>query len=236
MYFQKIGSGKPIVFLHGWGCDGSIFRAVAEKLPNNKCFLVDFNGFGKSPAPPAEGWGVEDYAMVLSVFFRQHNLKNVLIVAHSFGCRVAMVLAAKYPALAGKMILVAPAGLRKFSFSRWLKVRKYKFVKFLCRLNMCRNVSERYGSVDYNACENGLKNTFVKVVNQDLSRFAKQIRCPVLIVNGRDDKETPLASAQKLQKLIPNAVLTEIDGGHFAFFETPFAFAKTITYFSESGK
>lgn len=236
MYFQKIGNGRPTIFLHGWGCDGSIFRTVAEKLPNNKCYLVDFNGFGKSPLPPKTGWGVEDYAAALAIFFKQHNLKDVLIVAHSFGCRIAMVLAAKYPLFVDKMLLVAPAGCRRFSFKRWCKVRKYKLVKFLCRMQLCHNVSAHYGSVDYNACEDEMKNTFVKVVNQDLSRFAKQIKCPVLIVNGRDDSETPLSSAKKLHKLISNSELTEIDGGHFAFFETPAAFAKTISYFSENGK
>ena len=101
-------------------------------------------------------------------------------------------------------------------------------------MGVCQNVSARYGSVDYNACENGLKNTFVKVVNQDLSAFAKKIACPTLIVNGNNDTQTPLKHAQNLQKLIKTSSLVEIDGDHFAFFHNPQAFAQTIKLFEES--
>ena len=235
MYFTKIGSGKTIVFLHGWGCDGSIFLPVAQGLPNcYESYLLDFNGFGISPKPPYEGWSVEDYANDLLLFFEANNIQCAYIVGHSFGCRVAMVFAAKYPQYVQKILLVAPAGLRQFSLRRWCKVRRYKLKKFLCRMGLCHNLTSRMGSVDYNACDDAMKNTFVKVVNQDLSRFAKMIRCPVLIVNGREDTETPLKSAKRLQKIIPNASLAEIQGGHFAFFQNSAAFSKTIEYFLES--
>lgn len=226
MHFQKIGIGTPIVFLHGWGCDGSIFLPIAKKLNNFKSYLVDFNGFGKSPAPPQNGWGVEQYTEALKLFFKQHNLSNVCIVAHSFGCRVALVFAAKYPTLVQKMLLVAPAGIRQFSLRRWLKVRKYK----LCKL-FRPSVAAKFGSADYRACGDNMRNTFVKVINQDLSHFAKQVECPVLIVNGKSDAETPLKQARILNKLLKNSSLAEIDGDHFAFFKTPSAFAQAICYF-----
>lgn len=225
MYYRKIGVGKPIVFLHGWGCDGSIFLSVAANLVNFKSYLPDFNGFGKSPMPPQSGWNVENYAESVRLFFKQHNLRNVCVVSHSFGCRVAMVLAAKYPDSVQKMLLVAPAGLRSFSLKRKVKVLKYKFCKhFNPNKSGC-------GSTDYNACDQRLKNTFVKVVNQDMRGFAKRIKCPVLIVNGKSDSETPLKHARRLNKIIPNCTLAEIDGGHFAFFRNPAAFAQTVTYF-----
>lgn len=236
MYFARVGNGRTIVFLHGWGCDGSIFLPVVEKLHDCECYLPDFNGFGKSPTPPSDGWNVEQYAENLALFFKMNNIQCASIVAHSFGCRVAMVLAAKYPQYVEKMMLVAPAGLRTFSLKRWLKVRKYKFHKFLCRMGLSHNLSARYGSVDYNACDDGMKNTFVKVVNQDLTPFAKLIKCETLIINGREDTATPLKSAKRLHKLIANSSLSEIDGGHFAFFQNPDAFAKAITYFVEGAQ
>ena len=233
MYFIKIGNGKPIVFLHGWGCDGSIFLPVAKLLPNNRCYLPDFNGFGKSPNPSASGWTVCDYAHALEAFFRLHNIEKATIVAHSFGCRVALVFSANNPNLVERLLLVAPAGIRHFSFARWCKVRRYKLRKFLCRMGLCHNLSEKSGSVDYNACEDGMKNTFVKVVNQDLSHYAKLVKTETLIVNGKEDEETPLSHAKELQKLMPNCTLVEIDGGHFAMFASPVAFANTIGYFME---
>lgn len=234
MHFEKLGYGLPILYLHGWGCDGSIFQSIAQNLPNYCNYLVDFVGFGKSEKPPVEGWTVLDYANDVVRFLDEQNLSQITIVAHSFGCRVALVLSALYPSRVKKLLLVGPAGLRKPSFKRWCKVAKYKVCKFLCKLGFAQNVTVRYGSADYNACENSMKNTFVKVVNQDLSKYAKAVACPTIIVNGNTDEQTPLVHAKKLRKLIKNSSLVEIDGGHFAFFSTPQAFARTIQLFEDS--
>ncbi len=234
MYFQKLGEGRPILFLHGWGCDGSIFHAIASSLPNNCNYLVDFIGFGKSEKPPVEGWTVLDYAKDVVDFLDEQGLDNITIVGHSFGCRVAMVLASLYSRRVKKLLLLAPAGIRKPSFSRWCKVAQYKMHKFLCKMGLAQHVTARYGSVDYNACEDAMKNTFVKVVNQDLSKCAKSINCPTLIINGNADEQTPVKHAKRLQKLIKNSSLVEITGGHFAFFATPQAFARTIQLFEDS--
>ena len=234
MHFQKFGEGNHILYLHGWGCDGNIFQPIVHNLSNYSNYLIDFVGFGKSEKPPVEGWTVLDYANDVLQFLDEQNLSRVTIVGHSFGCRVAMVLGALYPQRIGRLLLVAPAGLRRPSLKRWCKVAKYKFCKFLCKMGVCQNLTERFGSVDYNACEYSIKNTFVKVVNQDLSKYAKAIQCPTLIVNGNTDEQTPLKQAKTLHKLIKTSSLVEIDGGHFAFFQSPQAFAKTIQIFEES--
>ena len=230
MYFQQWGNGEPIVYLHGWGCDGSIFNSVVERLPDYANYVVDFPGFGKSEMPPTSGWTVMDYAEKLREFLSEQQLTGVTIVGHSFGCRVALVLAASYPELVSRMLLVAPAGLRKFSLSRWWKVFKYKLSRWLRRLIHKQPVL-RHASDDYANCPAPLKATFVKVINADLSRYARRIKCPVIIVNGRDDTATPLTHAKRLNKLIAGSHLVAIDGDHFAFFRAPVAFAKTIQNF-----
>lgn len=222
------------MYLHGWGSNGGIFQPVAEQLPSYANYLVDFVGFGQSDKPPIEGWTVLDYANDVLSFLDEQDLQHVTIVGHSFGCRVAMVLASLHPNRVGKLLLVAPAGLRKPSFRRLCKVARYKIHKFLCEMGLCQNITAHYGSADYNACEDCIKNTFVKVVNQDLSVFAKKIVCPTLIINGNKDTQTPLKHAQNLQKLIKTSSLVEIDGDHFAFFRHPQAFAQTIKLFEES--
>ena len=234
MYFKKCGEGNAILFLHGWGCDGSIFEPIVNKLPNSCNYLVDFVGFGKSGNPPIDGWNVNDYAKDVLRFLDEQKLSAITIVAHSFGCRVAMVLSALHPDRIKKLFLLAPAGIRKPSLKRWCKVARYKLHKFLWKMGLCQNVSSYYGSVDYNACQDALKNTFVKVVNQDLSKYAKKIECPTLIVNGTNDVQTPLKHAKCLNKLIKNSSLVQIEGGHFAFFANAFAFAKAVQIFEES--
>ncbi|MCH5151371.1 MAG: alpha/beta hydrolase [Clostridiales bacterium] len=232
MYFEKHGNGQPVVFLHGWGCDGSIFLPVVNRLLNFANYLVDFNGFGKSNPPPESGWTVVDYAEQLVEFLQEQQLSNVTIVGHSFGCRVALVLAANHPELVNRMLLVAPAGLRRFSLSRWWKVTKYKLSKFFAKLRGIA-VKAKYASEDYANCSPAMRNTFVKVINQDLSLYAKRVACPVLIVNGREDTATPLSHAKRMHRLIQHSSLVEIDGDHFALFRNPKAFADTVKNFVE---
>lgn len=228
MYYEVHGKGKAIVYLHGWGCDHTVFLPIVNRLPNYSNYVVDFNGFGKSEAPDVCGWTVDRYAEQLKNFLDEQDLSSVAIVAHSFGCRVALALAATYPQLVDRMLFVAPAGLRKFSFKRWFNVTRYRATKFFAK-----HSQSKFGSEDYRNCSSAMKNTFVKVVNQDLSSYAKRVRCSVLIVNGRQDTATPLSHAKRLNKLIKGSRLVEIDGDHFAFFYAPVAFADTVKIFVE---
>lgn len=231
MHCAFFGKGdNTIVYLHGWGADGTIFAHVANRLPYYANVMPDFNGFGKSAMPPSSGWTVADYAEALHMFFVQYNIQHATIVAHSFGARVGIVFAATYANFCDKMLLFAPAALRKKSVVRACKVAWYKVNKSLRKLVGIPPL-QSVGSGDYRNCPKELRPTFVKVVNQDLSRYARRVACPVLVVNGRDDTATPLSHAQNLTKLFPHGQLQIIDGDHFALFRNPDAFARIVDCF-----
>lgn len=223
-----IGCGKAVVYLHGWGCDGSVFAPVANNLNEYCNYMIDFAGFGSSPSPPESGYTVADYVNQIAEFFKQNNLSDVVIVAHSFGCRVAIMLAATYPKLVDRMLLFAPAGIRRKSFKRWLKVRFFKL-----RKRFCPNKASAMGSDDYKNASPTLKNTFVKVVNQDLSSYAKKARVKTLIVAAKNDLAVPLKDAERLHRLIRNSDFSVVEGDHFALFYAPAAFAQIIRLFAE---
>lgn len=228
LYYETYGEGKAILYLHGWGASGAVFKPVVERLPNYLNITVDFDGFGSSPMPPEEGFTVYDYAERIVELLRGINAPKVTVVAHSFGCRVSLVLASKYSEFIDGMLLFAPAGLRRFSLKRWCKIRLYKLKKRL-RVS-CANLS---GSADYQATADGLKRTFVKVVNQDLSREARKARCKTLIVAAKQDVAVPYRDALRLSKLVANSDFVSVEGDHFALFYSPSAFAQIIRLFVE---
>ncbi len=229
MHYVKLGNGSNIVFLHGWGCSGEIFLPVAKRLTNHTCYLPDLRGFGISLPPSSSGWSVEDYAKELFAFFTIHGIRDATIVAHSFGCRVAMVFAAKNPTLVRKLLLVSPAGVRHFSVTRCFRVWQFKLHKFFFK----SKAVERFGSADYKACNDVMRKTFVKVVNQNLVPYAKKIEKETLILCGNGDKSTPLSHARTLNRCIKNSCFMPLDGGHFVAFQNPEAFAQIIEYFAE---
>ena len=89
MYYTTVGEGRDILFLHGWGCDGSVFLPVANRLSGYRSILPDLNGFGKTPPPPC-AWDVRNYAEETAEMLRGMGVNKTLVVAHSFGARVAL--------------------------------------------------------------------------------------------------------------------------------------------------
>lgn len=208
-----------LLFLHGWGCDGSIFKGILPRFKEQfRCIVVDFRGFGYNVDPPAEGWTIEDYARDIVQSLNKEGVSEVTIVAHSFGCRVATVIAATNPQLVKAMLFTGAAGFRRFSFRKWLKIRLYKLKKWCCRVGILHpRHLKNSGSEDYRNARPALKNTFVKVVNSDVSRYAVDVRCPLLVTVGDKDDVTPLWMARRYCKLVKDSVLVVLKGDHFAF-------------------
>ena len=69
-----------------------------------------------------------------------------------------------------------------------------------------------------------MKESYKKIVNEDLRKDAARIKTPTLIVEGEQDKTTPLAEAQVYLQSLQKGRLQGMQGGHFAFAEYPLAF------------
>jgi pimeloyl-ACP methyl ester carboxylesterase len=65
-----------------------------------------------------------------------------------------------------------------------------------------------------------LRDTFVRLVNEDLTAILPRIASPTLLVWGADDTETPLSAAKVMERLIPQARLVVLQhAGHFSYLD-----------------
>ena len=226
-------NGKKVVLLHGWGCSMQLMQPVADALCQQlRVLLVDFPAHGGSGRPP-QPWGVPDFAEALAQLLRQLAFVPCSAVAHSFGARVALYLAAEQPALFSRLVLTGAAGLRKPSTGEADKrSRQFQQIKKLTgALRGTRVLApladraeeaavQKYGSEDYKALDPELRKTFVKVVNQDLSGCLPRVKQPTLLLWGEKDDATPLWMAQRMEREIPDCGLVVLQGGtHFAYLE-----------------
>ncbi len=226
--YTKEGIGDDVLFLHGWGGDKNSFKAIYSKLQDISYTAVDLWGFGKSPLSDPNGFSVIDYADKLADFIKSQNYKNLTVVGHSFGGRIAVVLAANYPQLINKLVLTDAAGLKRFKLKVFLKVLRYKTKKRFFK----KTDPSKHASADYNAAKGALRATLIKTVKQDLSKFAKKIKCPTLIVWGEKDTETPLWIAKKYKRLIKDSGLVVIkNAGHFCFLEDVNLYTRVLSCF-----
>lgn len=212
------GEQKPLViWAHGWGQTHAAFLPLIQSLtPYADHIALDFPGFGQSP-PPSAVWGTEDYADAVALWLNTYSSRKIIWVGHSFGCRVGIRLATKYPDLLSCMCLIAGAGLKR-------KRPLHKKIYFYCRIKLFKflkkfvpagafkdSLMTKFGSADYKNA-GAMRSIFIRTVNEDLTETAKLITCPVTLVYGENDTETPPEFGQRYSKLIPSNELFILDG------------------------
>lgn len=109
--FSTYGSGEPVLlFFHFFGSSQREWRHVVERLaPQYHCVTADMAGFGD--AVRLTGYTVEDMAGHIRRLMAHFAPAPVILVAHSFSGKPAMVIAADPPENLRKVILVAPTTL-----------------------------------------------------------------------------------------------------------------------------
>ena len=223
IYFERFDadSTHTTLILHGWGAHCDTMRGIfnALKNQNKSVIMLDFPYFGKS-APPPEHADIFFYADLVEKFLEAQNISSVNILGHSFGGRVAMILAGSATTAhrVHKLILMDAAGLKpRRGLKYFFKVRVYKLKK---RLNI--KPKKPQGSSDYAALPDSMKSVFIRVVNTHLKHFAKNIKAETLLVWGKNDKDTPMYMAKKLNRFISNSALIALDNAaHYVFLDKP---------------
>lgn len=214
---RAVKPAPVILWAHGWGQDHKAFLPLAESLAGmGRHVIVDFPGFGASSVPAAV-WGTEDYADAVAALIRSENINKVIWVGHSFGCRVGLQMAARHPDLIAGLFLVSAAGLpRRRSWPQKLYI-KVRILLFKCLKNFIPDgpardaLLKRFVKGDY-ANAGPMRAIFVKTVNEDLTPLLSRIRCPVTLVYGASDAETPPEIGQRMQAGIENAELVTLEG------------------------
>lgn len=224
MHSILIGKGErpEIVFAHGWARSHHDFIPAAEALiAQHRSILVDLPGFGATPRP-AEGWDTRQYADFVAGFIREKIGAPVVWVGHSFGGRVGMRLGVQHPDVLKGLVLVAAAGLRIDERSAWRRLKgRWRSVEFR-RLRKAATTEDeivalekRFGSPDYvQSRETGLRDIFLKSVNEDQAPDLPRITTPTVVMNGANDTETTPEMGRRIASLIPNArflLLPELD-------------------------
>lgn len=223
------GSGPCVLLLHGWGANIDTMLPIFNILKDNfKVYAIDFPGFGGSDEPK-EVYGVYDYARLTKSFIDSMGMKEVILVGHSFGGRVSIVLSSQYKKMVKKMVLVDSAGLiPRRGPKYYIKVYSFKTLKFLYNtLFFWKDKDERmevfykkFGSKDYQDSSGVMRKILVKVVNEDLRPLLKEIESSTLLIWGDEDTATPLYMGKIMESEIKGSGLVVLEGaGHYSYLD-----------------
>lgn len=241
IYYEKYGKGKSnIVILPGWGDTRSTFNSMIETLKNYfSVYIIDYPGFGNSCFPNRD-LDIYDYANLIKDFITVNNIENPIIIGHSFGGRIGIILTGLYKMQIKKMILIDSAGIKpRKKLKTKFKQMLYKFLKKTSLvfpkkirsiyLNKLINV---FGSSDFKNLDQNIRTTFIKVINEDLTKYLKNISTSTLLIWGEYDKDTPLDDGKLMNIKIEDSGLVIIpNAGHFPYLEYPYYVTKIILEF-----
>ncbi|MCJ7765021.1 MAG: alpha/beta hydrolase [Thiovulaceae bacterium] len=209
----------PLIFLHGWGSNKELMKQSFEKTMDTfRHIYIDLPGFGNSSCNfPLN---TEDYANIVELFLAQINAnQDHIVLGHSFGGKVALLLNPKILILLGSSGIPVPKPLKIRA-----KIALFKMLKFL-GFSKLRSL---FAAEDAKKLNHIMYQTFKNVVNEDLTPAFKAYSGKALLCWGKEDTATPLFTAQKINKLIADSRLVVYNGDHYFFMKQAGAVAREI--------
>jgi len=236
------GEGRPLVLLHGWGAHIALVWPLAQAMISHgyRVYALDLPGFGQTPPPPV-AWTIYDYARFVVAYLDSQGLEQVDLFGHSFGGRLGLILGSDYAPRIRKLALADAAGIKPPT--PWpvaLRLKVYKGIRdglygigaktLADTLRTAYN--RRYGSTDFQQVSGVMRETFVKVVNEDLLSHAARVQRPTLLFWGDQDQDTPLWQGQLLEKTIPDAgLIVQKGAGHYSYLDALPETVRVMDYF-----
>lgn len=205
---------SSIYILHGWTYSKSKWDPFLSFLKKKKLnpVLLDIPGLTEKINKP---WNIEDYSNWL--YKKLQKEKDVVLIGHSNGGRIAMVFSIKHPSKISKLVLIDSAGIYHDELYISLKRRIFgaiaKTGRKLARVGIARDfLYFLTGEKDYKEASEDMKKTMVNLLQSDKSLKAEAISVPTIIIWGKNDGITPASDGEILNKRIKNSRLFLIKG------------------------
>ena len=218
--YEVIGDGDEVILiLHGWKRSLNEWVPIAQNLSSRyRIILLDLPGFGGT-SQSDKSYDTYEYATFVENFLKKLDINRYSLIGHSFGGRLGIIISSRSNAIK-KLILVDSAGIENKPFHlRLLNLFINPVKKFIPE-----KVKSKFGSSDYKS-SGKLKETFVKVVNQDLTHLFNKVKVPTIIIWGDKDSVLDVSQTKVFKKEIPNSTVRIVWGaGHSPHIEKPKAF------------
>jgi len=203
-----------LLILHGWGSCAERWEKVKKILVQQglKVIIPNLPGFGKAQ-PPSQPWSVDDYVEWVKELSEKNNLSQFFLLGHSFGGRIAIKFAIKYPQkISGLILSGVPAIKEKLNIKLHTARALAKFssrFSFLPFYNFFRKIFYQYllRNTDYLQVEGMMKETYKRIIAEDLSPYLSQIKLKTLILWGERDDFVSAKLAPLIKDKIPNSKL-----------------------------
>jgi 3-oxoadipate enol-lactonase len=238
--YERRGRGKPLVLLHGYPLDHSIWEPVIPLLENDfDMILPDLRGFGESGLS-AGHYGMADIAADIAFLLDAMGIWQAVIAGHSMGGYAALAFVRAYPLRTLGLGLVSSQVLADTSEK---KAGRYQEADHI----LVHGVREVADGMSVKLTPDTELQAWLKtlILRQRPEGLAGALRAmadrpdsstllpgcvfPVVLIHGLADGLIPVERARSVKAAVPKAQLTEIAGiGHMPMMEAPEATAEAF--------
>ena len=240
LYYEDLGSGQPVVLIHGWPLNGASWEKQTAALlaAGRRVITYDRRGFGSS-SKPSTGYDYDTFAADLNALLTTLDLQKVDLVGFSMGTGEVTRYIGKYgSARVRKAVLIGtlgpylvktadnPEGVEASVFEGIKAAIKADRPAFL--LDFLHNfynydatagkiVSERVVEANWNVAAQASAIGTLKCVDSWVEDFRKDIlrnNVPTLIIHGDADRILPPdATSRRQAKMIKSVKFVKLPGG-----------------------
>jgi pimeloyl-ACP methyl ester carboxylesterase len=212
--YEEVGSGPPLVCLHGgWGERAMPFDEARRLAGQYRVVVPSRIGYGRST--PLERLAIDYHALEaerLSEFLSALGLARPILWGHSDGAVIAALFAAAHPDRPAAIVLEAIHFHRAKSRSFFATYAESpESVPESARARLRLDHGDRWPDVIRMHSRVWLE--YHEHGGDFYGERLARIRCPALILHGDRDPHTPVAEAAEVARRIPNAELAVVAGG-----------------------
>lgn len=236
--YEERGEGMPLVLVHGFPFDGSIWREQLEELGREaRVIAIDLPGFGRSQALAGDEASIDDYADAIARWAGELGLNRLVLAGHSMGGYVALAFARRHPEMLAGLVLVCT---RPGPDTEQAREGRYKMIgdveergaqavvdAMLPRLVSERTREKRPEVADQvrevmlrQSSEGIIAALRAMATRPDATPTLGQIQVPTAVIGGADDAIIPAAEEDLMAATIAGATQVRIDSaGHMPMLE-----------------
>ncbi len=231
--YERGGSGVPLVLVHGFPLDHSLWELITPTLQAKADVIVpDLRGFGESFVP-ASDYRLTDVAADIAALLDQFQIEKAVIAGHSMGGYVALAFAHAYPERVSGLGLVSTQALAD---SPEKKAARYKEAEDTLANGVAKTAEGMSTKMTANPqIQQKLKETIMRQSPAGLAGALKamaereatlpylaEFGFPVAIVHGLADTLIPIERAREMRSMVKKGFMVEVEGaGHVPMLEAP---------------
>lgn len=252
--YERVGSGMPVVLIHGLGGSKAIWRRLRDRLADDfDVVAYDLRAAGSTRETGARReLSLTTWSDDLRGLLEALGLSGAVLVGHSLGASIAVKYAARWPRDVSALVLMgADADLsrlaprlnrvvelvRDLGLEGWVDEHWSKNTPFsAASLARTPEILDEYRAmVLANDPESYTRTCLAIAKAEDLTSALTGLSQPALVIAGSDDDRTLPDAGRELAGAFRNGALLELEGvGHTLPLEAPETVGKAIVEFVAS--